>query len=53
MKSQLSADQARAILNDWQNRKPGEHQLVLAADKLLARLWRQKQARRFAKRATG
>jgi len=49
----LPADEARRILDNWRDRQPGERELVLAADRLLAKLWRQKQARRFSKRATG
>jgi hypothetical protein len=35
----MTLDEARAILNRWDKRKPGEYELVRAADRLLAEAW--------------
>jgi hypothetical protein len=40
---QMTLDEARAILHRWDKRKPGEHDLVLAADKLLAETWEKRR----------
>jgi hypothetical protein len=47
----MTLDEARAILNRWDDRKPGDHKLVLLADKLLRRAWERKGSR-FKKKAT-
>jgi hypothetical protein len=35
----MTLDEARAILHHWDKRKPGERELVRAADGLLAEAW--------------
>jgi hypothetical protein len=35
----MTLDEARAILHRWDRRQPGERDLVLEADKLLAEAW--------------
>jgi hypothetical protein len=42
-KSQMTLDEARAILHRWRERKAGERVLVLAADKLLAQAWEKRR----------
>jgi hypothetical protein len=39
----MTLEEARAILHRWEDRRPGEHQLVIAADQLLEQAWRQRQ----------
>ena len=41
----MTAAEARAILDRWERRQPGEHPLVVKADRLLERLWRKRKAR--------
>jgi hypothetical protein len=50
-KPTMTLDEARALLNRWDDRKPGEQKLVLMADKLLAKAW-EKKGPRFKKRAS-
>ena len=38
----MTLKEARAILDRWDKRQPGEHDLVLEADALLAKAWRKK-----------
>jgi len=45
----MTLDEARAILHRWRERKPGEHALVLAADKLLAEAWEQRREQKLKK----
>ena len=46
----MTLDEARAILHRWDKRKPGEHDLVLAADKLLAETWEKRREEQRKKR---
>jgi hypothetical protein len=39
---QMTLDEARAILHRWDRRQPGERDLVLEADKLLAEAWEKR-----------
>jgi hypothetical protein len=47
---EMTLDEARAILHRWDKRKPGEHNLVLAADKLLAETWEKRREEQRKKR---
>ena len=46
----MTASEARAILNRWDRRQPGERALVLQADRLLERLWRKRKSGRLSER---
>jgi hypothetical protein len=41
----MTLEEARALLDRWHNRQPGEHALVLQADKLLAKEWERQKSR--------
>jgi hypothetical protein len=42
----MTEAEARAILNNWPDRKEGEHDLVLKADALLKAAWDRRQVKR-------
>jgi hypothetical protein len=46
----MTLDEARAILHRWDKRKPGEHELVRAADRLLAEAWEARREEERKKR---
>jgi hypothetical protein len=41
----MTVDEARALLHRWDDRKPGEHKLVLLADRILAEAWEERRKR--------
>jgi hypothetical protein len=45
----MTLDEARAILHRWRERKPGEHDLAVAADKLLAETWERQRDQKLKK----
>jgi hypothetical protein len=45
----MTLEEARALLHRWRERKPGEHPLVLAADKLLAEAWEECRGQKLKK----
>ena len=47
---QMTLDEARAILHRWDKRQPGERDLVLEADKLLAEEWEKRREEQRKKR---
>jgi hypothetical protein len=49
----MTLDEARAILHRWDKRKPGEHELVRAADRLLAEAWEARREEERKKRRDG
>jgi hypothetical protein len=46
----MTLDEGRAILHRRDERKPGEHDLVLAADRLLAEAWDKRREEEGKKR---
>jgi hypothetical protein len=46
----MTLDEARAILHRWDKRQPGERDLVLEADKLLAEAWEKRREEQRKKR---
>jgi len=48
---QMTLDEARAILHRWDRRQPGERDLVLEADKLLAEAWEKRYEDQRKKRS--
>jgi hypothetical protein len=46
----MTLDEARAIPHRWDKRQPGERDLVLAADKLLAETWEKRREEQGKKR---
>jgi hypothetical protein len=47
---QMTLDEARAILHRWDRRQPGERDLVIEADKLLAEAWEKRYEEQRKKR---
>jgi hypothetical protein len=47
----MTLDEARAILHRWDKRQPGERDLVLEADKLLAEAWEKRREEQQKKRS--
>jgi hypothetical protein len=39
----MTVAEARELMDRWADRKPGEHALVLKADKLLAKAWERRK----------